>query len=131
MTSDGSDSLQISQKCDIMRVLSVSTGTHFITGLAILDFCEGYMKENFLFLKKFLKKLGKDFKPSVQELNVPKSSFFLCDEYMDVKIMSRVLVGFDETSVFRGRRRRWTDGDGHGFLERLPHKSPFGANIQI
>ena len=68
------------------------------------------MKDKILFLKKFKKKLGKDFKPSVQELKVPKSSFFLCDEYMDVKIMSRVLVGFDETSVFRGRTR--TDANG-------------------
>ena len=87
------------------------------------------MKDKILFFKNFLKKLGKDFKPSVKELKVPKSSFFLCDEYMDVKIMSRVLVGFDETSVFRGR----TDGrtDGHGFFERLPHKSPFGAIIII
>ena len=66
------------------------------------------MKDKILFLKNFSKKLGKDFKPSVKELKVPKSSFFLCDEYMDVKIMSRVLVGFDETSVFRGYTR--TDG---------------------
>ena len=57
MMSDGSDSLQISQKCDIMRVLSVSIGTHLITGLVSLDFCEGYMKEVFLFLKKFEKNL--------------------------------------------------------------------------
>ena len=44
-TSDGSESPQIGKKYDIMRVLSVSTGTHFITGLVILDFCEGYMKD--------------------------------------------------------------------------------------
>ena len=87
------------------------------------------MKDKMLFFKNVLKKLGKDFKPSVKELKVQKSSFSLCDEYI-VKIMSRVLVGFGETSVFRGRTRTWTDADtGHGFFERLPHKSPFGANI--
>ena len=59
------------------------------------------MKDNILFLKNFLKNRGKDFKPSVQELLVQKSCFFLCDEYMDVKIMSRVLVGFDETTKNR------------------------------
>ena len=59
------------------------------------------MKDKILFLKNFSKKLGKDFKPSVKELKVPKLSFFLCDEYMDVKIMSRVLVGFDETTKNR------------------------------
>ena len=53
----------------------MSTGTHFITGLVILDFCEGYMKDIILFFKKFEKKLGKDFKPSVQELHGPKSNF--------------------------------------------------------
>ena len=42
-----------------MRVLSVSTGTHFITGLVSLDFCEGYMKDIFLFFKKFEKNLEK------------------------------------------------------------------------
>ena len=86
------------------------------------------MKDKILFKK--IKKLGKDFKPSVKNLHGPKSSFFHCEEYMDVKIMSRMLVGFDETSVFRGR----TDtgrGDGHGFFERLPHKSPFGAIIPV
>ena len=31
-----------------MRVLSVSTGTHFITGLVSLDFCEGYVKDKLL-----------------------------------------------------------------------------------
>ena len=62
-----------------------------------------------------------NFKPSVKELKVPKSSFFLCDEYMDVKIMSRVLVGFDETSVFRGRTR--TDMD---FLNVCHTKAPSG-----
>ena len=124
MTSDGSDSLQISQKCDIKRVLSVSTGTHFITGLVSLDFCEGYMKDNFLFFKKFEKKLERNFKPSVKNLHGPKSSFFHCEEYMDVKIMSRVLVGFDETPENRCTHHRT---DGHGFFERLPHKSPFGA----
>ena len=70
------------------------------------------MKDKILFLKNFKKKLGKDFKPSVKELKVPKSSFFLCDEYMDVEIMSRVLVGFDETSVFRGH----TDADGRTWI---------------
>ena len=81
----------------------MSTGTHFITGLVSLDFCEEYLKDKNLFFKNFLKKLGKDFKPSVQELMVQKSSFFHCEEYMRSKIMSRVLVGFDETTVFRGR----------------------------
>ena len=123
MTSDGSDSLQISQKYDIMRVLSVSTGTHFVTGLVSLDFCEGYMKDKILFLKKFEKKLERNFKPSVKNLHGPKSSFFLCDEYMDVKIMSRVLVGFDETSVFRGRGRGRTDMD---FLNVCHTKAPSG-----
>ena len=37
--------------------------------------------------------------------------------------MSRVLVGFDETTENRGH----THGDGHGFFERLLHKSPKGA----
>ena len=41
--------------------------------------------------------------------------------------MSRVLVGFDETTENRGGRR-WR-GYGHGFFERLLHKSPFGAII--
>ena len=88
------------------------------------------MKDKILFLKNFLKKLGKDFKPSVKNLHGPKSSFFHCEEYMKVKIMSRVLVGFDETSVFRGRRETEGDGDGHGFFERLLHKSPKGAKIR-
>ena len=130
-TSDGSDSLQVHQKYDIMRVLSVSTGTRFITGLAILDFCEGYnfMKDKITFLKNW-KTLERNFKPSVKELKVPKSSFFLCNEYMDVKIMSRVLVGFDETTENRGRAR--TDGRGRTWIfEHLPHKSPFGAIIII
>ena len=72
--------------------------------------------------------LGKDFKPSVKELNVPKSTFFHCEEYMKVKIMSRVLVGFGETADHRGRTPD-ADADGHGFFERLLHKSPKGANI--
>ena len=46
--------------------------------------------------------------------------------------MSRVLVGFDETTENRGHR---TDGrtrtDGHGFFERLLHKSPKGAIMYI
>ena len=54
-----------------------------------------------------------------------KSSFFHCEEYMKAKIMSRVLAGFDKTTDFRGRGRG--DTGGHGFFERLPHKSPFGA----
>ena len=112
-----------------MRVLSVSTGTHFVTGLVSLNFCEGYMKHKILFFKKFEKKLERNFKPSVKNLHGPKSSFFLCDEYMDVKIMSRVLVGFDKTTDFRGYTRM--DGDGHGFFERLPHKSLFGAIILL
>ena len=37
--------------------------------------------------------------------------------------MSRVLDVVGETTDFRGH----THGDGHGFFERLPHKSPFGA----
>ena len=68
------------------------------------------MKDKFLFFKNFLKKLGKDFKPSVKELNVPKSTFFHCEEYMKGKIMSRVLVGFGETTETRGR----TDADADG-----------------
>ena len=86
-----------------MRVLSVSTGTHFITGLVSLDFCEEYLKDKIIFLKK----LGKDYKLSVQQLKVQKSSFFHCEEYMKVKIMSRVLVGFGETADHRGRGRTW------------------------
>ena len=69
-----------------------------------------------------------NFKPSVKKLKVPKSSFFNCQEYMKVKIMSRVLVGFDETTENRCRRTR-IHGDGHGFFERLLHKSPKGAII--
>ena len=45
------------KKCDIMRVLSVSTGTHFITGLVSLDFCEGYMKIFYYFFKSLKKNL--------------------------------------------------------------------------
>ena len=52
--SDGSDSLQIGQKCNI---ISVSTSTHFITRLVSLEFCEGYMKDKKWFLKSFLKSL--------------------------------------------------------------------------
>ena len=37
--------------------------------------------------------------------------------------MSRVLDVVGETTENRGQ----THGDGHGFFERLPHKSPFGA----
>ena len=81
------------------------------------------MKDKNIFFKNFFKKLGKDFKPSVKELKVPKSRFFLCDEYMDVKIMSRVLVGFDETSVFRGRTDTHTDMD---FLNVCHTKAPSG-----
>ena len=55
----------------------MSTGTHFITGLVSLDFCEEYLKDKIIFLKK----LGKDYKLSVQQLKVPKSSFFHCEEY--------------------------------------------------
>ena len=40
---------------------------------------------------------------------------------MNEKIMSRVLVGFDKTTEIGARTH------GHGFFERLPHKSPFGA----
>ena len=45
--------------------------------------------------------------------------------------MSRVLVGFDEMTETRGRTHGRTDadGDGHGFFERLLHKSPKGAKI--
>ena len=84
------------------------------------------MKDKNLNFKKFGKKLERNFKPSVKNLHGPKSSFFFLHEYMDEKIMSRVLVGFDKTTDFRGRT---PDGDGHGFFERLPHKSPFGAII--
>ena len=40
--------------------------------------------------------------------------------------MSRVLVGFGETTETRGRTATGR-GDGHGFFERLLHKSPKGA----
>ena len=68
------------------------------------------MKDTILFFKKFEKKLERNFKPSVKNLHGPKSSFFHCEEYMDVKIMSRVLVGFGETAADRGQTdgRRWT-----------------------
>ena len=59
------------------------------------------MKDKNLFLKKFEKKLERNFKPYVKNLHGPKSSFFHCEEYMDVKIMSRVLVGFGETTKNR------------------------------
>ena len=91
-----------------MIVFSVSTGTHFITGLVSLEFCEGYMKVKLLFLKKFEKKLDMNFKPSVKELNFPKSTFFHCGAYMKVKSMLRRLVGFDETSTRKhSRGRTW------------------------
>ena len=82
------------------------------------------MKDKNLFILKFEKKLERNFKPSVKNLHSPKSSFFHCEEYMRLKIMSRVLVGFDETTEIRCGHTRT---DGHGFFERLPHKSPFGA----
>ena len=71
------------------------------------------MKDNFYFSKKFEKKLERNFKPYVKNLHGPKSSFFHCDEYMRLKIMSRVLVGFGKTTENRcGRGRE----DGHGFF---------------
>ena len=94
-----------------MRVFSVSTSTHFITRFVSLEFCEGYMKVKCYF-KQVLKNINMNFKSSVKELNVPKSLFFHCEEYMKVKIMSRVPVGFN--------RKSWTDGrgrtHGHGFF---------------
>ena len=42
--------------------------------------------------------------------------------------MSRVLVGFDETTENFGEDRH-IHGDGHGFFERLLHKSPKGTII--
>ena len=56
-TSDGSDSLQNGQKYDIMRVLSVSTSTRFVTKWVNLDFCEVYMKDKILLKKTFKKSL--------------------------------------------------------------------------
>ena len=103
----------------------MSTGTHFITGLVSLDFCEEYLKDKILILKNFLKKLGKDFKPSVQELMVQKSSFFHCEEYMKVKIMSRVLVGFGETTENRGRGYTRTEMD-MDFLNVCYTRAPKG-----
>ena len=43
--------------------------------------------------------------------------------------MSRVLdvVGEMTENRARTRTRIHADGDGHGFFERLLHKSPFGA----
>ena len=124
-TLDGSDSLQISQKCNIIRVFSVSTSTDFITRLVSLEFCEGYMKDKILFFEKFFKKLGKDFKPSVKELKVPKSTFSVCHEYIKVEIMSRVLVGFGETTENRGRTHTRTEMD-MDFLNVCYTKAPSG-----
>mgnify|MGYP000374366737 CR=1 FL=1 len=56
------------------------------------------MKDKILFLKNFLKKLGKDFKPSVKELKVPKSSFFLCDEYIT---LSRKVISESQQNLFK------------------------------
>ena len=81
------------------------------------------MKDKFLFFKKFEKKLERNFKPSVKNLHGPKSSFFHCEEYMDVKIMSRVLVGFGETIDFRGRGQREMDMD---FLNVCHTRAPKG-----
>ena len=94
----------------------MSTGTHFITGLVSLDFCEGCVKDKFPFLKSLKQKFDRYLVRSLKICTALKSSFFHCEEYMKVKIMSRVLVGFDKTTDFRGR----TDGrgDGHGFFER-------------
>ena len=116
-----------------MRVLSVSTDTHFITGLVSLDFCEGYMKEIFLFFKKFEKKLERNFKPSVKNLHGPKARFFHCEEYMDVKIMSRVLVGFGETADHRGRTPD-ADADGRtdmDFLNVCYTRAPKGQKLLL
>ena len=83
------------------------------------------MKDKKYFLNTLKEKLGRYLVRSSKICTVQKSSFFHCEEYMKVKIMSRVLVGFDKTTDFRGRIH------GHGFFERLPHKSPFGAIIMI
>ena len=79
------------------------------------------MKDKNIFLKTLKEKLDRYLVRSSKICTALKSSFFHCEEYMKAKIMSRVLVVVDETPVFRGYT------DGHGFFERLPHKSPFGA----
>ena len=57
------------------------------------------------FLKTFLKELGKNFKPCVKVLNVPKIELF-SHNYYGGKIITRVLVGFDKTTENRGHGRR-------------------------
>ena len=59
-----------------MRVLSVSTGTHFITGLVSLDFCEGYMKDKILFFKHFERKMCPIFGSIFKNLHGPKIELF-------------------------------------------------------
>ena len=62
----------------------------------------------------------------MQELNVPKSTFFHCEEYMKVKIMSRVLVGFGETTETRGHRTdTYTEMD-MDFLDVCYTRAPKG-----
>ena len=110
-----------------MRVFSVSTSTHLITKLVSLEFCEGYMKDTILFFEKFFEKLGKDFKPSVQELKATKSSFFLYHYSSSIwrkKSCHACSLASVKLPIFAD-----ADGytHGHGFFERLLHKSPFGA----
>ena len=59
-----------------MRVLSVSRGTHFITGLVSLDFCEGYVKDKNLFKKKFKRKICPIFGSIIENLHGPKIALF-------------------------------------------------------
>ena len=46
------------------------------TGLVILDFCEGYVKDNFLFLKKFERKTWPIFGSIIENLHGPKIELF-------------------------------------------------------
>ena len=84
------------------------------------------MKDKKIFFLTLKEKLGRYLVRSSKICTALKSSFFHCEEYMKAKIMSRVLDVVGETTDFRGDTRT----DGHGFFERLPHKSPFGAIMQ-
>ena len=95
-TSDGSDSLQNYQKYDIMRVLSVSTSTRFVTKWVNLDFCEGYMKDKKIFFENFERKIWPIFGSIFKNLHGPKIELFP---------LRRVYEG--KNHVTRARLLRW------------------------
>ena len=90
----------------MMRLSSMSTAILFMISL---DFCEGYVKDKYLFLKSLKEKFDRYLVRSLKICTALKSRFFHCEEYMKVKIMSRVLDVVGEMTENRapGRRRTW------------------------